>query len=438
MLDKPYRVGEWLAIHLWRRAMVCVGFCSGSNIGNYIGFPGQTMAKNRARNGTSLEDRVALANGEQDSVRSDGERDEEARIAESRLSLAKQYLERLARKARQGTEAEADREAIAAQLRQDLLAEQGKTFDRLAASVAAGPVERYSRLDGVPTCLVLADGKIFVGTKDGLISQYEDKKRVHVYRRETRNTVLCLGANEQYLASGHRDGKVVLYRRDRHALVRVFDQHRGPVNGLVFTAEHLFAASDDKTIRQWDLGTLGFVDTLYGHQEGILGLDAVGTKDQLASVGGRDRTARLWQISEENQLVFRAADDVLECIRSLDEEHFVTGSESGTLALWNRRRKKAVHAVERAHDGPIVSLVTKRCSDLLVTGSNDGLVKVWKVDLEKRTLQMVAGMPVPGFINALGLTNAGTLVIAVGREHRLGRWQVLDSAKNALLAVQLW
>jgi ribosomal RNA-processing protein 9 len=49
---------------------------------------------------------------------------------------------------------------------------------------------------------------------------------------------------------------------------------------------------------------MGYVETLFGHQDHVLALDAL-RGETCVSVGGRDKTVRYWKIVEEKQLVFR-------------------------------------------------------------------------------------------------------------------------------------
>jgi ribosomal RNA-processing protein 9 len=50
--------------------------------------------------------------------------------------------------------------------------------------------------------------------------------------------------------------------------------------------------------------------------------------------GARDRTARLWKIPEESQLVYTAQQPSLDCITLIDESHFVTGAENGFVSFF--------------------------------------------------------------------------------------------------------
>jgi ribosomal RNA-processing protein 9 len=72
-----------------------------------------------------------------------------------------------------------------------------------------------------------------------------------------------------------------------------------------------------------------FINRRFGHQDTITDLDTL-TKERCVTTGGRDRTLRLWKIADESHLLFRIpGDGSIDCVAMLDEEHFVTGSDSG-------------------------------------------------------------------------------------------------------------
>ena len=127
---------------------------------------------------------------------------------------------------------------------------------------------------------------------------------------------------------------------------------------------------------------MGYIETLFGHQAPVLGIDAL-HRETAVSVGGRDKSVRYWKVPEESQLVFRGGgrsgwEDVLEgrdlednmdvdadgnakekqrkkkagrkteekflegsleCVAMIDESTFVSGGDSGyvSLSLWTFR-----------------------------------------------------------------------------------------------------
>ena len=49
------------------------------------------------------------------------------------------------------------------------------------------------------------------------------------------------------------------------------------------------------------------METLYGHQDAICGVDA-GARERCVTAGGRDGSAWVWKIVEESQLVYNGPD----------------------------------------------------------------------------------------------------------------------------------
>jgi len=116
---------------------------------------------------------------------------------------------------------------------------------------------------------------------------------------------------------------------------------------------------------------MGYVETVFGHQDHVVGLDAL-RGDGCVSVGSRDKTLRYWKIVDGKQVVYRGGgrsrmrevlegglkgdeeDDVdadgleptsskrrpnegerrfvegsLDCVAMIDEATFLTGGDSG-------------------------------------------------------------------------------------------------------------
>jgi ribosomal RNA-processing protein 9 len=361
--------------------------------------------------------------------------------------------------------------------------------DYSEAWLSSGHVRLFRGHDLTPTCVALqSDGQRAIsGSKDHsvLIWDVQEERKgfvlcpdwKHDHHQEqqqqsstsfgegsrTRGEVLSVACSDdgRYAAVGRRDATVCIYdirlaattvknnRGDN--LVQTFTGHKGPVTSLAFRSQslELFSASDDRCLRQYNLSEMMYLETLYGHQFGVTSVDCH-RKERPVSVG-RDRTARVWKISEDTHLIFRGGAKVssADCVRIMKDDWFLTGHDDGHLSLWMSEKKRAVASIENAH-GVDTNLVGRgvsaigslRGSDLAITGSCDGFIRLWKADtgstLDSRGLRALDKVPMRGHVNALAVgPKAKFCVAAVGQEPRLGRWNRISGAKNRFAIIKL-
>jgi len=251
--------------------------------------------------------------------------------------------------------------------------------------------------------------------------------------------------------------------------VHTFKGHRSPVSGLAFRkgTHNLYSCSHDRSVKSWNLDEMSYVETLFGHQDRITGIDA-GLRERAITAGGRDGTVRVWKIVEESQLVFNTpsigssgagatTSGSVDGVKLIDEEHFATCGEDGHLSLWSVMKKKPICTIKRAHgtdsinEEPrwLTALATQHNTDLLASGSQDGHVRLWKANTKTRRLQQMADIDLsnilpgcdasnPGFVNSISLHPSGkALILGMGQEHRLGRWWRHKAAKNGIVVITL-
>ena len=100
----------------------------------------------------------------------------------------------------------------------------------------------------------------------------------------------------------------------------------------------------------WNLDEMGYVETLFGHQEAVTAVDCL-DRERAISAGGRDRSVRLWKVVEESQLLFHGHTSSIDCVAYITETNFVSGGDDGILSLWDTLKKKPSCVVKDAH-GP--------------------------------------------------------------------------------------
>ncbi|KAG0244878.1 pre-rRNA processing protein [Actinomortierella wolfii] len=465
--------------------------------------------------------------------------------AQKRLRLAKNYISALeaSKEDEYGFDAEEiDRDNIASRLQQDALEVQGRLHRHLAQTflfpvdvTTAMKTFRGHQLSA--TSIAATENGLYgySGSKDGSIIKWDLKtgkklkvfpggrKGITDFEGHTDHVIaLAVSSDNKYLASAGKDKKINLWSIEEDKLVHCFKhQHKDTVTGLAFrkgTNNQLYSVACDRTVKLWNVDELSYIETLFGHQDSIMAVDSL-AKEHCVTVGGRDRTVRLWKIVEESQLVFRGGgfvrpkkltlaeqeaerrgeedgDDAkkksqpemvakpgpdggfimvekkdpvflegsMDCIAMIDEENFLTGGDSGTISLWNINKKKAVYSMPLAHgfhtqpldyssgsDVPsggvetpywITALATLRYSDMFISGSWDGTIRVWQIGKNMKSFGLISKIPVIGFVNDLQLyqpsmSKRTLIVAAVGQEHKLGRWQRIKEARNGMRVIEI-
>lgn len=323
--------------------------------------------------------------------------------------------------------------------------------------------------------------------------QYYDLSSEHSENNHFDEIYSCVVSPDgKYVVTGGKDGRIIVWSTNSLSCIRVLEtkNKKGEVLALTFrrNSDQLYVACADLKIRTYSINQLSQLETLYGHQDVVCDISALGL-ERCVSVGSRDRTAMLWKIADETRLTFRGGDSIerwekikkrqemdgkqvnddkfyfegsIDCVSMVDDSHFVTGSDNGNVCLWSVGKKKPIFTVRLAHGlqpdvkNPsaeldstkiqipeqqpfwITSIYALPFSDIFITGSWDGSIKIWKIGGDLRGFDLLNEIKANGIItriHAIDDEEKGELRIyaSLSKEHRFGRWiKPLPSSRNAL------
>jgi len=445
-----------------------------------------------------------------------------------------------------------DRDILAERLKESVAEDKGRIYRRLAdiLSFSTASHSHFGNDTKASTGVAVCHPYIYTVSKDRHLTKWQipdpaspakkPKQVLHAWCAAQKSDkdyecghigeILTVAASQdgKFVATGGKDNWVVVWSPETLTPLKIFKQHRSPVMGLVFrrNTNQMYSCSADRTVKSWSLDELAYVETLFGHQDEVVGITAL-ANERCVTVGARDRTARLWKIVDETQLVFRGGGESkkrkdpggdyftegsMDCVTMIDEEHFVTGSDNGSISFWAINKKKPIFTVSVAHGKPdplppsrytaesdvstsafppppsqprpITALAAVPYSDTFFSGSHDGYVRVWRISSDKKRIEPIGRLGIPdnpapsmgdavveegaktavssktaptpvkvnpparGVVNGISVFETGEkrdvrgggvagdhlyVVVALGKEMRLGRWLKVPGKNGAVL-----
>jgi len=385
---------------------------------------------------------------------------------EKKLRLARLYLQEIEKELEDRDEAgDEDRavDGVTQRLKEEVDAERGKLRRQITQTlnfenVNSSQLQDKNHKQSITcVCMSLDSFSLYTASKDKGLLKWELPSGKKLFKIsggkkgeeiETTGhchpiTSLAVSSDNQLLASGDTNRSIYIWSCDTMKRIHIFQGHRQEISGLVFRSgtHTLYSSSFDRSVKIWSVDDRSYVETLFGHQDRVMAIDA-GSRERAVTVGGRDRTVRVWKIVEESQLVFNLPSYSVDLVKLLNEEHWVTAGDDGHLAVWGVMRKKPLafisncHGIDPVNNEPywITAVSTLYNSDMVITGSREGSLKIWSVGEGFKSINHLANIKLPGFINSLSIGKSGRMIVAgVGQEHRLGRWWREQGVKNRIL-----
>ena len=156
-----------------------------------------------------------------------------------------------------------------------------------------------------------------------------------------------------YLAAGGPDGGVRIYgvRQGGEGgwLVAEMKGHEGGVNDVCFHEDrkHVASASDDGTVRVWDVERAEQVQVLVGHTHYVFAVRYANPRGHLLASGSFDESVRLWDARNGACLRVLPAhgDPVTSVSFSDDGALLATASHDGLVRLWSAATGKCLHTL---------------------------------------------------------------------------------------------
>jgi F-box/WD-40 domain protein MET30 len=217
------------------------------------------------------------------------------------------------------------------------------------------------------------------GHTDGVVCLHFDAAVLASGSVDATVKVWSLQSGERFTLHGHRDWVNAVQLWDRDAGAPTPAGAPALAAGGTPAGKMLFSASDDSTIRLWDLASRACVQVFAGHVGQVQAIRLVpprpGRPPVLVS-GSLDNTVRVWDVGtgKATRTLFGHIEGVWAAAADADAQRLVTGSHDRTVKLWALEDGRCT-ATLVGHRGAVTCVGLGE--DKIVSGSDDGDVIVW-------------------------------------------------------------
>jgi WD40 repeat protein len=204
----------------------------------------------------------------------------------------------------------------------------------------------------------------------------------------------------------------------------------------------LVSASNDKTVRVWDLRSGRLLRLFVGHRDRVKALGVGPTSDRLFSVDATS-IVKAWRLeqagpvrSDEDLFTFKASSRAMTLVGSLpvsqapERPWLATGAEHGKVSLFNLSDGCHLRTVD-AHSSSVLVATFSSDALRLWTASDAGTIKMWRTDPPDCDLVYTIPHAHLSQVLALAVSDQANTLISAGADRTIKLWDLSSGSKRS-------
>jgi WD40 repeat protein len=240
------------------------------------------------------------------------------------------------------------------------------------------------------------------------------------YLYEYYNSVRDVSLNSKYslMATADNDGFIMVYKYPEIVKLEMIYAHNYSVSSVIFTYDNkrLISAGDDGLVKIWDVrDNFNIIHIIEAHDDYITNL-ACDRQSRYLVTASEDNTLKVFDLSTF-QLI-HTLEGHIDYIRGVDitpnGEYIVSGDDSGMIIVWKTSTGKIVHKLTR-HDDFIRCIKITPEGNRFIACSDDKTVTLWHIQ-SGRLVRVYTGLS--DWVYSGDITPDREFIITVNDDYR--------------------
>ncbi|RNA36252.1 coatomer subunit beta [Brachionus plicatilis] len=226
-----------------------------------------------------------------------------------------------------------------------------------------------------------------------LVSLYNGN--VHVWNHETQQLVksfeVCeppvrtakFVARKNWIITGSDDMQIRVYNYNTLERVHMFEAHSDYIRCIAVhpTQSFILSSSDDMSIKLWDWENKWTCKQVFeGHTHYVMQIVFNPKDNNTFASASLDKTVKVWQLgSTHANFTLEGHEKGVNCVdyyHGGDKPYLISGADDRLVKIWDYQNKTCVQTLE-GHSQNISSVAFHTELPLILTGSEDGTIKLW-------------------------------------------------------------